>query len=80
MAAIGLLVAMTCVSRTSIAVRRQPHTNGEFDMNLSGWTFPNGLAAVWTSEDSADQPESGSIEIRHPYVFDIASAVSRLVP
>jgi hypothetical protein len=60
MAAVGLLLAMTCRSRTSMAAGENLVPNGTFDTDLSNWTTEDGYAPVWSPDDADYAPDSGS--------------------
>jgi len=44
-AALGLLLAMTCRSRSALAADNNLVPNGTFDTDLSGWTLRGNAAA-----------------------------------
>jgi hypothetical protein len=87
-ATIGLLVAMTCWSRTSMAAYPNLLPNGTFDTDLSGWTrygastcsgFSGGVC--WTSVDADDSPSSGSAHLRATrYFYPILTLTSECIP
>ena len=64
--AIGLLLAMTCTNRTSLAADTNLVRNGAFNRNLHGWSAAPGsgcsfLGGVcWTPVDADASPTSGS--------------------
>ena len=65
LAAVGLLVAMTCWSRTSMAVADNLVSNGTFDTDLAGWTgtsYPSFRSG--RPDDATRVGYSGSAELR----------------
>jgi len=65
MAAVGLLMAMTCTTRTSMAAGENLVPNGNFDTDLSDWSGRQGGCSMygglcWSSEDAVGSPTSGS--------------------
>ena len=85
-AAVGLLMAITCNSRASMAAGSNLLLNGTFDTDLSGWTGNASTCGYfggecWTSVDADDSPSSGSAHlVATGYFYPVVTLTSECVP
>lgn len=82
MAAVGLLLAMTCVSHTSFAAGPNLVPNGTFDTDLSGWTGSCSQfgGVCWSSEDAGGARTSGSARLSPNALISTATLASSCTP